>query len=867
MIGAKLAHYEITSHLGTGGMGEVYQATDTKLGRGVAIKLLPEAFMHDAERAARFEREARVLASLNHPNIAAIHGIEQSGGRTFLVMELVPGETLAQRIKGGPIPVDEALSIATKIAEALEAAHEKGIVHRDLKPANVKVRDDGTVKVLDFGLAKVANTATTVSEDSPTLSALTQAGVICGTAAYMSPEQACGRLTDAHADIWAFGVVLYEMVTARRPFQGDDLSETLASVVKEAPDMNAVPRKVRRLLEACLQKNPKNRLHAIGDWHLLLVEPEPQRTSRVWPAVACIIALAAAGIAWTYFRETQPLVQSLRYQLTRPGDFEFAQFQLSPDGRNLAFVDQSNAPFRLYVRAMDSLEERGFPGTDGTTYPFWSPDSTRIAFFSQGKLKQVAVGGGPATTIADAPNARGGAWGPDDTIVFAPTVTGTLYRVAVSKDGSGGGAATPLDLPRAGAGARDSLRFPAFIGHSDRFFYTIEADKHEGEGIYVGSLKGDPPRRILPDFSATRFVGSPESETNGFILFRRNTTLMAQPFNAANLTMTAEAFPLADHVPDSGNTSSIAFSVSSNGTLIYMSDAGGSQDRELIWVDRAGKRGKSLLKQKGITDFALSPDTTQLVYSLAGQRIQGDLWLHDVAAGTSQRFTYGPFRAFAPIWSPDSKVVAFTVYPEDRLYKKPAHTSAKEESLPVIGTNTYASSWSSDGKFIAFSQTRPTSKNDIGLLPLDGERMPKDFLHTPFSETNGVISPDRLLMAYASDSSGQREVYVASIAPGSFQRQVSIGGGSSPQWRRDGGELYFISDFKLMAVEVKHGAEPTFGAPHELFREPTFLNVDLTGITYQPSADGRQFLVLLSVGGTPVRPLTVVTNWQLAYRK
>jgi eukaryotic-like serine/threonine-protein kinase len=870
MVGTKLAHYEIVSHLGTGGMGEVYLATDTRLGRDVAIKLLPEAFTHDIERASRFEREARVLASLNHPNIATIHGIEHADGRTFLVMELVPGETLAERIKRGPIPLDEALGIAGKIAEALQAAHEKGIVHRDLKPANVKVGDDGGVKVLDFGLAKIGNASTSVREDSPTLSALTLPGVIFGTAAYMSPEQARGKSTDSRADVWAFGVVLYEMVTGRRPFSGEDLSEALASVVKEAPDLSGVPRKVHRLLDACLQKSPKRRLQAIGDWDLLLDGPAPpQRTSRAWPAIACVLAVATAALAWMHFRAAPPQLQSLRYQLTRPGNSEFTQFQLSPDGRYLAFAAPSGGSLRLYVRAMDSLEDREFPGTDGTTYPFWSPDSAHIAFFSQGKLKQVAVGGGPATIIADAPDARGGAWGPDGTIVFAPAVIGTLFRVSVSKDGSGGGAATAMSLPRAGAGARDSLRFPAFIPDSDRFFYTIEAETHGGEGIYVGSLKGDPPVRILPDFSATRFVRAAGSDTKGFILFRRGTTLMAQPFDAASLMTTGEAFPLADQVPDSANTASTAFSVSNNGTLVYMSDA--ASDRELVWLDRTGKRGKTILKQKGITNFALSPNRTQLIYSLGTQRIQGDLWLYDVSGGTSQRFTFGPFSAFAPLWSPDGTEVVFTVFPEDRLYKKSISGSTKEESLPVVGTNTVATSWSADGKFIVFSQTSATSKNDIGLLPLTGERIPKALQHTSFSEMGAAISQDGRFIAYTSDSSLQQEVYVASVESTGSPRHVSIGGGDSPRWRTDGKELYFISDFRLMAIDVKQGPEPTFGPPHELFREPAFVSGGLDGlpyrIPYQPSADGSQFLVLLPVGGSSVRPVTVVTNWQSAYGK
>jgi Tol biopolymer transport system component len=515
---------------------------------------------------------------------------------------------------------------------------------------------------------------------------------------------------------------------------------------------------------------------------------------------------------------------------------------------------------------MDSLEDREFPGTDGATYPFWSPDSTRIGFFSQSKLRQVSVGGGPTTALADAPDARGGAWGQKGTIVFAPSVVGTLYRVSVSSDGSGAGTATPMDLPRAGSGSRDSLRFPAFILDSDRFFYTIEADKREGEGIYVGSLNGDAPVRILPDFSTTRFVPSAGSKTNGFILFRRGTTLMAQRFNATNLATAGPAFPLADQVPDSGNTSNTAFTVSANGTLIYLSGDMAPQEREVVWLSRSGKRGKSLLKQKGITGFALSPDERKLVYSLGSQRVQGDLWMHDVTAGVSQRFTFGPFSAFAPIWAPNGASVVFTAFPEDRLYKKPTQTSGAEAPLSVSGTNTFASSFSMDGKVLAYSQTGAASKSDVWLL-LEGEEKPKPFQTTALSEAGGEISSDGRWMAYMKNSSLKTEVYVAPIVPGRAERQISVEGGVTPKWRRDGAELYFISDFKLMAIDVT-GSEPTFGAPRELFREPALFATEGTVVAYSPNADGSQFLVLISVGAAPSpRPLNVITNWESVYVK
>jgi eukaryotic-like serine/threonine-protein kinase len=853
--GDRLGPYEILALVGQGGMGEVYRAHDPRLRRDVAIKT---SLQHFDER---FEREARAIAALNHPNICSIYDV----GPDYLVMELVEGPTLKERIAEGPIPLPEALRIAEQIGAALAAAHDQHITHRDLKPANVKIKEDGTVKVLDFGLAKVGTTlAARESETSPTFSmTFTQAGAIVGTAAYMSPEQARGKAVDARADIWAFGVVLYEMLTARRLFTGEDLTETLASVVKETPKLDDVPRKVRRLLEACLEKDPRKRLQAIGDYRLLLLEEERQRTPWLWPALTGATALAAAVLGWTHFREAPPALPSLRYELTRPGDSGFAQFQLSPDGRYLAFVAQSRDVDRLFVRALDSMGEREFPGTDGITYPFWSPDSAHIGFFSQGKLRQVAVGGGPTTAIADAPDARGGAWARDGSIVFSPSVTGTLFRVPAS-----GGVATALKLPRLNSAERDSLRFPVFLPDSKHFLYTIEAPTREGEGAYVGSLNGDSPVRVLPDLSITRFVPSPGSDAKGFLLFRRQNTLMAQAFDTDRLKTTGEAFPLADDILSNANNGFYHFTVSPGGTLIYAVARNSDQECELVWLDRGGKHGNTVLKQKGIKDFALSPDTTKLLYSAATQTAPGDLWLRDVARGVSQRFTFGPFSAYSPVWSPDGSTAAFTAYPEDRIYTKRVD-AAKEESGNIMGTDTYATSWSAGAKLLAFSQRGATTKDDLWLLPLDGERKPRIFKQTPYDERSGAISPDGRWMVYISDPSGRWEVYIESLAPGSGQRQISVNGGVNPRWRADGRELYFISDRSIMAVDVKPGpgAELTFSAPHALFREPTLV-AQGRGSTYEPAADGSRFLVLLPVGGAPAAPpLTVVTNWQAALHK
>ncbi|MEO8097358.1 MAG: protein kinase [Acidobacteriota bacterium] len=862
--GSKIGPYEIIELIGKGGMGEVYRAHDPRLRRDVAIKTSAQRF------GERFEREARAVAALNHPNICQVYDV----GPDYLVMELIEGPTLKERIKEGAIPLDEALGIANQIAEALTAAHEKLITHRDLKPGNVKIKEDGTVKVLDFGLAKIGNTPTTsASDESPTLSmSLTQAGVILGTAAYMSPEQARGKPVDSRSDIWAFGVVLYEMLTARRLFRGEDLTETLASIVKEEPNLSAIPRKVRRLLEACLQKDPKKRLQSIGDRHLLLTEPERQATGWLWPAAAAVIALAAAALAWTHFRETPPTVQSLRSQLIRHGDVGFTQFQLSPDGRYLAFIVRSgsNEGGSLFVRTLTTGQEREIPNTEESTYPFWSPDSTHIAFFSQKKLRQVALAGGPATDIAPAPTGRGGDWSTDGTIVFAPGVKGTLYKVSMSSDGTVS-PATALNLPRPEEDPADSLRFPSFLPNPDQFFYGIEATNASKTGTYVGSLSGGPPVRISSALSSTRFVPSPGSETNGYLLFRRETTLMAQPFDATALKSTGEAFPLAEDVTASGNTGYADFSVSANGLLLFADGNATSQEREILWLDRTGKHGKAILKQKGVTSFALSPNGAHLLYSTAAQATKGDLWLRDVARGASQKFSDGTADSpYGGVWSPDGSSVVFSIYPEDRLFQQ-AKDSAKAVALPVQGTNSFATSWSRDGKLLLYSQTSGATKDDIWLLPMNGsgEQKPRVFKQTPAQEHQAVFSPDGQWIAYSSDASGRAEVYVEAFAPGGSSRPVSVDGGSVPRWRADGKALYFISNNKgVMEVDVKFSPEPAFGLPRELFRQTTLLGEAPGGYRFEPNSDGTQFLMRLPVGGALASPpLTIITNWQKAYGK
>jgi Tol biopolymer transport system component len=574
--------------------------------------------------------------------------------------------------------------------------------------------------------------------------------------------------------------------------------------------------------------------------------------------IAGATGLAAAVLAWIHYREAPVEQPSLRYQLVRPGGARFAHMQVSPDGRNLVYVSRlgtgQGATDKLFVRSLETLEDREFPDSEGALYPFWSPDSTHLAYFSQGKLRQVPVGGGPATEIADVADARGGAWAPDGTIIFAPAVIGGLFRVPAL-----GGTVTPLAKHNAAQQERYSLRFPSFLPDGKHFFFAIESDKSESQGVYVSSLDGGAPVRILPDLSATVFVATPGLSTSGFIFFRRQATLMAQAFDTEQLRTTGEAFVLAGAAPPSGNTGWVDLTATANGTLLYAAGDGSNQERELVWLDRNGKRAGSVLKQKGIKDFAVSRDEKQLLYSLANQSTPGDIYLYDLERGASRRFTFGPSRTYGAVWSPDNATAAFTTYPEDHVYVKNL-SAAKEESVPVAGTNSYVSSWSKDGKLLAYSQAGASTKDDLWFLPMDGTRTPRLFKQTPFTERNGQFSPDGLWLAYDSDASGQMEIYVEPSSGGAA-RQISVAGGFSATWRADGRELYFISNQSVMAVEVTPGADLSFGAPQELFREPTLVPTTI-GIAYSPASDGRKFLALLPVGGAPAETLTVVTHWR-----
>jgi Tol biopolymer transport system component len=906
-------------------MGEVYRARDTKLGRDVAIKILPEAFAQDADRLARFEREARTLAALNHPNIAHIHGLEEADGVRALVMELVDGLTLSEVIdaavdpaasgreprravgvgphgkprKDGGLALDDALPIARQIADALEAAHEQGIIHRDLKPANIKVRADGTVKVLDFGLAKAIDPsvgrgfspgepagpegpAYGDAMNSPTLTArATQMGTILGTAAYMAPEQARGRAVDKRADIWAFGCVLYEMVTGRRAFAGEDITETLASVVKDPPDLTAAPPALRRLLGRCLEKDPKKRVRDIGDvWDLVdepaAAAPAATRVSRAsrlpWIAAAVGVLSALALAVHDFAEPAVTPAATVRFQVPWPADVPVAadtrgarSFQLSPDGRHLLMTSQGV----LWVRALDSPEAVRLERTQGATYPFWSPDSEWIAFFADGKLKKIARTGGPIQVICDAPDDRGGAWSPNGTIVFSDRV-GSAGLSRVSESGGAPASVTTITS----TGPSDGHRYPQFLPDGEHFLYLHLAGDADVAGVYVAALDGSPPVRLLPGQDNALYMASPAARV-GHLVFRKQDKLMAQAFDPARRELTGPVFPIAEGVGQGENTGLGAFSVSDSGSLAY--GAGTVTRVEMVWIDRSGKRQGGVSPIADINTFSLSRDQRRLALGIgegsAGTASQ--IWMQALPEGLPSKLTFDPAPGWeSPIWSPDSSAIVYATLnlaglARYEIRRKALSSAGTEETLAALDTVPYLWDWSPDSAFLVYS-TPYSRVSDLWMLPLDGKREPAALTKSAAEDQYGQVSPDSRWLAYASVDSGRMQIFVQPIPATGMLRLVSKDGGTMPRWRQDGKELYYRgADGQLMAVPITTGPGPTagfeHGAPRPLFGPiPTVGN--LPRFTYQPSLDGQRFLVAAPVASaTP--PITVVLNWQNGIRR
>ena len=856
--------YQVVGLLGAGGMGEVYRARDPRVGRDVAIKVSAAQFTE------RFEREVRAVASLNHPNICHLYDV----GPNYLVMELVEGES-----PKGPLPEELALNYARQIAAALEEAHSKGIVHRDLKPANIKITADGTVKVLDFGLAKIADAPETQSENSPTLSmAATQAGVVLGTAAYMSPEQARGKKVDKRADIWAFGVVFYEMLTGDRLFGGDTIADTLIDVATRQPNWEEVPADLLPLLKKCLEKDPKKRLRDIGDMDLLLtfqsappVTAGDSRRSWLSRAVAALAIVAGAVLAFLHFREQPPVPELQRFQIPAPEKTTFNNaLLLSPDGRKLAFTTSGEGGNLLWVRSLDTLQARTVAPWSQNPVPFWSPDSRFIAYQQEGKLKKVEVAGGPPTTLCDAPtNFGGGAWSKDGIIVFGDR-NGRLMQVS-----AGGGVPSPLtNLDQANQESSHGL--PSFLPDSKHFLYWRRSSSAEKTGVFIGSVDAKPERqdsRPLLATSAAAVYTPAENKEHGYLLFLRDSTLMAQPFDAARLALAGEPVPVPGAERIGSTTYGYGrFTTSSSGALAYMVGAEGGST-QLTWFDRQGKTLETIGQRGAYNTLALSPDGTRV----AAERRDGsgsDLWLiESKSGGKNDRFTFDPGTETAPVWSPDGSRVTYASTRSGgfNLYQKLSNLAGNEEELFKSSEQTYPTDWSRDGRFLLFTAIGGKTQPDLWSLTLEGEHKAAAFLQTEFQEYGGRLSPDGRWLAYVSNASGRVEIYVRPFPPSADrtgQWLVSNGGGSFALWRKDGKELFYrVSGGAVMAVEVTPGAVFKSGQPKQLFQVPA-VNVNGFGYSWDVSADGQRFLINTNRDeGAAQEPITLVLNWTAGLRK
>ncbi len=920
MIGTMLAHYRITAAIGAGGMGEVYRARDTKLDRDVAIKVLPAELATDPERLARFEREAKLLASLNHPNIAHVYGFESAtlgdgSAAHFLAMELVEGEDLAERLKRGAVPVDEAIPLAIQIAEGLEEAHEHGIIHRDLKPANVKVTPDGKVKVLDFGLAKALEATpadagsgrvaeSVEASHSPTMSRhMTEAGMIMGTAAYMSPEQARGKPVDKRADIWSYGVVLFEMLTGTRAFHGEDAAEVLSLVLQREPDLTKLPREtplgLQMLVARCLVKDPRQRLRDMGDARLALqgtvetAAPPTKATSsaamkggRLPWTIASVVALVATALFVPSLRrlgEAPPTSSpEMRVDIVTPATDRPVDFALSPDGRQIVFVATGDGASRLWLRSLATTLAQPLLGTEGGYGPFWSPDGRSMGFFSGNALKRLDLdGGGPRVLAPDisGTGTNSGTWGAGGAIVLGTGTTSPLRRVS----SSGGSVEILTKLTDQQVGHLAPYFLP---GGRQLLFFVRSLGNAEPTAIYLGALDGSAPRRITAAETAGVYLPSLPQHADvagefGWLLWVRAGTrmLVAQRLNTATATLSGEPTTLADDLTsDDRHSFRSAVSVTASGLIAYR--AGGGSSPRLTWFDRSGAARGTL----GIPDATLltprvSPDGRRVA---VGRTLQGnaDIWL--LQGDLSSRFTFDEAGDSAAVWSPDGTRIAFrsTRAGRNEFHSKPTSGAGVEERLWGSERGMNPSSWSADGRFLLFHLFDPQTTADLWALPMVGDRTPFPVLQTPFLEVWGAFSPDGRWVAYQSNESGRHEIYVRPFVPPSQDGsaatataaasqastgpwQVSTDGGILPVWRRDGKELYFVNPAgAMMAAPIsvtRTGIEPA--APVMLFSTRIYGGgEDSTGgRQYDVAPDGR--FLINSVVHAALSPITLIQNW------
>ncbi len=906
VLGTRLGPYEIVSSLGAGGMGEVYRARDSKLSRDVAVKVLLPAVAQDPERLTRFRREAQILAALNHQNIAHIHGFEDAGPHPALVMELVEGPTLAERLQLGAIPLDEALSIARQIAEALEAAHEQGVIHRDLKPANLKVRDDGTVKVLDFGLAKALETADGRGHvadglaNSPTITspAMTIQGVILGTAAYMSPEQAKGKPVDKRADLWAFGCVVFEMLTGDRPFKGTTIAEVLAKVIEREPEWQALPsgtpRSIRTLLRRCLEKDPKRRLDSAAAARLEIDEasrsaasPEPKESpsgsGRRWQlsavVAAALVGLIVGAIAtWMARRSPETAVPAVsRFTVTPPATQALAfsindrDVGISPDGRQLAFTGGDDA--RLMLRTLDQLEVVSLPGIVNARAPFFSPDGQWIAFFDlldegvttgpvvSSALRKVSLRGGPAVTVARLVGAsRGASWGADDSIVFATSDRSTgLLRVA-----AGGGEPEVLTRPDIAKDEIDHF-YPSLLPGGRAILFTT-AGRANTRRIAAFDLESRQQKTLLPSGAQAQYV-----ET-GHLVYADGGALWTVGFDPTTLSVVGNPVPIVEQVLTLG---AAVFALSRNGTLVYVPVSSDRANR-LAWVTRQGVITPIPLPLRAHRAPRISPDGTRIAVQVLLDT--NEIWIGDTDGKRLNRLTFGGSGSYGPQWMRDGRHVIFgsvrdapTGRAQSNLYRRSADGSGNDERLTTNNRQQRTNDVTPDGQYLVLEESADAGGYDFMLLSLHGPPRLEGLLQTAFDERNAAISPDGKWLAYESNESGQFQIYVRPFPNVTDGRsQVTDRGGRSPQWSPDGRELFYVSRTSMMTVPVQLNPTFTPGNPAKLFDARSLVLdgrfMGSTARTFDISPDGQRFLMLQEgnlsdEGNRPSIGIVVVQNW------
>jgi eukaryotic-like serine/threonine-protein kinase len=875
--GSRLGPYEIVAPIGAGGMGEVYRAKDPRLGREVAVKVLPASFSSDPDRMRRFEQEARAAGILNHPNITAVYDVGTLDGTPYVVTELLEGETLRSRLAGGALAPRRAVDYALQIAHGLAAAHEKGIVHRDLKPENLFVTRDGRVKILDFGLAKLTQPERGGPQTNlPTETAATEPGVVLGTLGYMSPEQVRGRPADARSDIFSFGAILYEMLSGRRAFHRDTAADTMSAILREdPPDLSSTNRLIApaldRIVHHCLEKDPEARFHSAHDLAFQLQFPAtgetsgiaaaPSLKSRPSPALLAMGAIAlllVAALTMLVLRRPNPApaARLVRFSVPippgtiyAPGDISRG-LSISPDGTNLVVEALSNGRRRLFLRPLDSEKYTELEGTVGASAPFWSPDSCFIAFFADGKLKKIPAAGGPAEELCPAPYDWVGTWGRDGTILFSQIPPGEPGIFRVSDRGG-----EPVRVLGVDPSDPVALLWPQFLPDGRHFLFQALESTGRMRALRVGSLDSRDVRVITQ--LASRF----EYAEPGYLIYVRDNALFAQPFDAKKAALYGEPTLVAENVHHFFGPGHAAFSVSQAGVIAYQV---AETPVRLVWLDRRG-RELGVLGQPSVVEFVrISPSGNRIAVDVEDSRFgTSDLWVFEAASGASTRLTSGQIDENAPVWTPDGARLLFRrddKGPPD-IAQMVVGSPGSERALLIQPGVQQPEDVSRDGRRLVFLEDAATTA-DIWLISIDGDSRPKLWLRSPFNERNPRFSPDGRWIAYDSDESGTREVYVALTDGAGEKKRISPSGGREPRWSSDGKELFYAApDDTIVAVPVIPGSDLQTGPGAPLFRMETGIR------NFDVAPDGSRFLVSTPLEKSPESPIRVILNWPAALKK